>query len=143
MKKSIVVLVLVGLLGGCAVAPSAQLQSLTTYGEMSCPQLQREYLTILEHEKYMEASRSSSNLFSVLNAGMGVALGAASVMADESGAQKAQTDAMVNSALADSGRNGAEADGYRAKKDEMTKRKLKMTQLMGAVDCTVPAIPAP
>lgn len=128
-------------LAGCATSPQANLSPVSSYGAMSCPQLQTEYLTLLEHEKYLKDAQSENNIFAALNTIGGLAMGVGSILLEDGTQPTASTQAASTSMFEDANLNNAKADSYKAKKDEMTKRKSKMTELMSVLECPVPNPP--
>lgn len=139
--KNFLPFLLILIMTGCATTPQANLSPVSSYGAMSCPQLQTEYLTLLEHEKYLEAAQSENNIFAALNTIGGLAMGIGSILLDDGTQPTASTEAASTSMFEDANLNNAKADSYKAKKDEMTKRKDKMTELMSVLECAIPSPP--
>lgn len=126
----------------CATAPQVELKPVSSYGNMMCPQLQAEYVSLLEHEKYLDDAQGESSIFTALNFIGGIAMGAGGILLNDGSQPTAEISAASTSMLEDANLNSAKADSYKAKKEEITKRKYKMTELMQVQECAIPSLPA-
>lgn len=139
MKKNAVILAF-AFVAGCATAPQNQLKPVNSYAAMSCSELQAEYISILEHEKYHEDTQSESNMFSVVGVVLGVAAGVAGIDMAGNDQPTEEINAIAASSLEQASLNSSEADSAKAKKEEMSVRKTKMTQLMNILECDIPVL---